>query len=63
MRGREGRVLFHLVSLSFANFPGRGVVVLLFVGGCVFGFASCCFSRLPGELLHLIRFQFHSNFQ
>ena len=30
--------MFHLVSLSFANFPGRGVVVLVFVGGCVFGF-------------------------
>ena len=34
---------FHLVSLSFANFPGRGVVVLVFVGGCVFGFVFVVF--------------------
>ena len=51
--------MFHLVSLSFANFPGGGAVVVwcLLVG--VFGFLFVfCFGLfvfwLPGEFLHLI---------
>ena len=58
MRGWEGRVLFHLVSLSFANFPGRGVVVfvVVLVVGCLVFVSSVCFSRFSRGLLHSIRF-------
>ena len=42
MRGREGRVLFHLVSLSFANFPGSGAVLWCLLVG-VFGLSGLCF--------------------
>ena len=38
--------MFHLVSLSFANFPGGGAVVWCFLVG-VFGFLVCvCFCLL-----------------
>ena len=52
--------MFHLVSLSFANFPGGGAVVLCLLGG-VFGFLVCVLVWLvvfwpPGEFLPLIRF-------
>ena len=45
--GLRRRVLFHLVSLSFANFPGRGVVVFVvgLVGGCLVFVVFVCFSR------------------
>ena len=39
MRGSEGRVLFHLVSLSFANFPGR--IPLPGALGCVWVLVVC----------------------
>ena len=62
MTGCEGRVLFHLVSLSFANFPGSGVFVWCLVGVCLVLVFLVVFS-LPGKLLPLISFQSHSNFQ
>ena len=34
--------MFHLVSLSFANFPGGGAVVWCWLVG-VFGFLVCVF--------------------
>ena len=55
--------MFHLVSLSFANFPGSGVVVWCLLG-CVLGFVFLVvFCSLPGKLLHPISFQFQTNFQ
>ena len=54
--------MFHLVSLSFANFPGSGVVVWCLLG-CVLGFGFLVvFCSLPGKLLHPISFQFPLEF-
>ena len=39
--------MFHLVSLSFANFPGGGAVVWCLLVG-VFGFLVCCFLASRG---------------
>ena len=59
--------MFHLVSLSFANFPGGGAVVWCLLVG-VFGFLVCVLFLLvvfwlPGELLPLICFLYYSKFQ
>ena len=67
--GLRGARLFHLVSLSFAKFPGRGVafVVVLFVccvvvffGGCLL----CCVGFVfPGEFCSQLGFHLYSDFQ
>ena len=59
--------MLHLVSLSFANFPGGGAVVWCLLVG-VFGFLVCVLFWfvvfwLPGELLPLISFLSYSKFQ
>ena len=56
--------MFHLVSLSFANFPGGGAVVWCLLVG-VFGFLVCVLFWLvvfwlPGEFLPLISFLSYS---
>ena len=40
--------MFHLVSLSFANFPGSGVVLWCLVGVCL-GFVFLVVFSLPGN--------------
>ena len=40
--------MFHLVSLSFANFPGGGACWLVCLGFCLCFVLACCFLASRG---------------